>query len=83
MQLLFKTIKGIIDYANFDRDAFVAEIESVVGKQKEADHSGAKLEIETAKKRIDGLEVLIIKIYEDQALEKLSAERYTTSYNKY
>ena len=83
MQILSKTIKGIIDYANFDREAFVAEIESVVGEQKEADHSGAKLEIETAEKRIDELEVLIMKIYEDQALGKLSAERYTTLYNKY
>ena len=36
IQILSKTIKGIIDYANFDRE------------QKEADHSGALLEIETA-----------------------------------
>ena len=34
MQILSKTIKGIIDYANFDREAFVAEIESVVGSRK-------------------------------------------------
>ncbi len=52
MQILSKTIKGIIDYANFDREAFVAKIESVVGEQKEADHSGALLEIETAEKRM-------------------------------
>ena len=83
MQILSKTIKGIIDYANFDREAFVAEIESVVGEQKEADHSGAMLEIETAEKRIDELETLIMKIYEDQALGKLNAQRYTALYNKY
>ncbi len=83
MQILSKTIKSIIDYSNFDREAFVAEIESVVGEQKEADHSGARLEIEAAERRIDELETLIIKIYEDQALGKLSAERYTALYNKY
>lgn len=83
MQILSKTIKGIIDYANFDREAFVAEIESVVGEQKEADHSGAMLEIETAEKRIDEFETLIMKIYEDQALGKLNAQRYTALYNKY
>ena len=83
MQILSKTIKSIIDYAKFDRDAFVAEIQAVVGEQKEADHSGAILEIETAEKRIDELELLIMKIYEDQALGKLSSERYTALYNKY
>lgn len=83
MQILSKTIKGIIDYSNFDREAFVAEIEAVVGEQKESDHSGAMAEIETAAKRIEELEILIMKIYEDQALGKLSAERYTALYNKY
>ena len=83
MQILSKTIKGIIDYANFDREAFVAEIESVVGEQKEADHSGAMLEIEAAERRIEKLETLIMKIYEDQALGRMNAERYTALYNKY
>lgn len=41
------------------------------------------MEIEAAERRIEKLEILIMKIYEDQALGRMNAERYTALYNKY
>jgi len=81
MKLLSDTIKAVIDYASFDKEAFIAEINENVGEAKESDQSGLLKEIAGYESRIDELETLIFKIYEDNALGKLSEARYTTLYN--
>lgn len=83
MELIKVTIKEVIKYANFDRKAFVKELDERMKETQKVDVTAQKKRLMVAEQRIKELEILITKIYEDHALGKLSEKRYRTLYHTY
>lgn len=76
MKLVSDMIKEVISYANVDREAFAKEIQTEIERRQSVDFSIKKKRLIACEKRISELEILIAKIYEDNALGKLSDKRY-------
>ena len=83
MEIVAKTIKEVIKYANLDKERFVEEIQSHIEDRQTVDFTEQKKRMAVCERRIGELEILIAKIYEDNALGKLSDKRYTVLYNQY
>ena len=83
MELISATIKEVIAYANFDREAFMRDIDEQMKKKITVDVTAQKKRLQQAESRIGELEILITRIYEDHALGKLSEKRYRTLYTNY
>jgi DNA invertase Pin-like site-specific DNA recombinase len=83
MEVVSKTISEVVKYAKLDKARFAEEIQSHIDERQTADFSEQKKRMAVCEKRINELEMLIAKIYEDNALGKLSDKRYTTLYSKY
>ena len=83
MELVEKTIQEVIRYANFDKEQFAKEIQSHMKDRQVVDFSEQKKRMTVCEKRIEELELLIAKIYEDNALGRLPDKRYTMLYNQY
>lgn len=83
MELIKESIKEVIDYANFDRKAFVKELNERMRETQKDDIAAQKKRLVVAEQRIKELEILITKIYEDHALGKLSEKRYRNLYSNY
>ena len=83
MEIVAKTIKEVIKYANLDKERFAEEIQSHIEDRQTVDFTEQKKRMAVCEKRIGELEILIAKIYEDNALGKLSDKRYTMLYNQY
>ena len=62
---------------------FAEEIQSHIEDRQTVDFTEQKKRMTVCEKRIGELEMLIAKIYEDNALGKLSDKRYTVLYNQY
>ena len=72
MEIVAKTIKAVIQYANLDKERFAGEIQSHIEDRQTVDFTEQKKRMAVCEKRIGELEMLITKIYEDNALGKLS-----------
>ncbi len=83
MELVADMIRAVIEYANIDREAFAKEIQAELEKKQTIDYSSQKKRALECEKRIGELEILIAKIYEDNALGKLSDRRYETLSRQY
>ncbi len=83
MEIVSKTIKEVIQYACLDKERFAEEIQSHIEDRQTVDFTEQKKRMTVCEKRIEELEMLIAKIYEDNALGKLSDKRYTMLYNQY
>ena len=83
MEIAAKTIKEVIQYASLDKGRFAEEIQSHIEDRQTVDFSEQRKRMNVCEKRIGELEMLIAKIYEDNALGKLSDRRYTMLYNQY
>ncbi len=83
MEIATKTIREVVKYANFDKERFAEEIQSHIEDRQTVDFTEQKKRMVVCEKRIGELEMLIAKIYEDNALGKLSDKRYTMLYNQY
>ncbi|RKI38330.1 DUF4368 domain-containing protein [bacterium D16-51] len=83
MELVADMIRAVIEYANIDREAFAKEIQAELEKKQTIDYSSQKKRAVECEKRIGELEILIAKIYEDNALGKLSDRRYETLSKQY
>ena len=83
MEIVAKTIKEVIQYASLDKERFAKKIQSHIEDRQTVDFSEQRKRIAVFEKRIGELEMLIAKIYEDNALGKLSDKRYTMLYNQY
>lgn len=82
-ELVSTAIREVIAYANIDREKFLKEIQSHVSDRQSIDMTAQKKRMAAIEKRISELEILIAKIYEDNALGKLSDTRYETLSNQY
>jgi ssDNA-specific exonuclease RecJ len=85
MELLKSTLGEIVKFAISDRDAFAKLVREKLSEQQSDDVKKQKKRLAQIKKRSADLEVLLRKIYEDNALGKLPDKRYeemATAYEK-
>ena len=75
-ELLLKDINRIINWITEDRDGFEKYVESLAAAENEKTRNDSKVELEAAIKRIDELNIIIKKLYEDRALGIISTGRY-------
>ncbi len=83
MEITAKTIQEVVKYANLDKKRFAEEIQSHIEDRQTVDFSEQRKRMAVCEKRIGEPEMLIAKIYEDNALGKLLDKRYTMLYNQY
>lgn len=83
MELVSEMIREVIRHASVDRESFAKEIQRELEQRQTVDFSEQKKRQAVCEKRIGELEILIAKIYEDNALGKLSDKRYETLSNQY
>ncbi|EFE90452.1 resolvase, N-terminal domain protein [Oribacterium sp. oral taxon 078 str. F0262] len=81
--LIKDLLKAIAEYSKIDREAFTRTVIEAQDKKYSADIVKMKQTIDADNRRLDELEKLICRIYEDNILGKLPDERYmflSTSY---
>ena len=76
MTLVADMLRAIAAYSKHDRAEFVRAVQDAQTSQQSIDISKKKNRLSAAKRRAADLEKLICKIYEDNALGKLSDTRY-------
>ena len=76
LTLVADMLRAIADYSKHDRAEFVKAIHEAQNNRQSADISKKKSRLTAAQRRVSDLEKLTCKIYEDNALGKLSDERY-------
>ena len=77
LTLVADMLRAIAAYSKHDRAEFVKAIHEAQANRQTADISKKKGRLTTIQRRVGELEKLTCKIYEDNALGKLSDERYT------
>ena len=76
LTLVSDTLRAIAEYSRNDRTEFIHTVQEMQVAQQSADISKKRRRLAAAQKRTGELEKLICKIYEDNALGKLSDARY-------
>ena len=74
--LIKELLKAIAEYSKIDRETFTRTVIEAQDKKSSADIVKFKQTIEADNRRLDELEKLICRIYEDNILGKLPDERY-------
>ena len=74
--LIKELLRSIADYSKLDREAFIRTVRETQEKQSSTDIVKMRQTIEAGNRRLDELETLICRIYEDNILGKLPDERY-------
>ena len=76
IELIKDLLRSIAEYSKLDREAFVRTVRDTQEKQITSDVVGLRTTIEANNRRLDELETLICRIYEDNILGKLPDDRY-------
>ena len=76
-------LRAIASYANNDRAQFIKAITEATDEKQASEITSKRKRLEVAKSRVQELETLICRIYEDSILGKLPPDRYTTLDNQY
>ena len=76
LTLVSDTLRAIAEYSRNDRTEFIHTVQETQVAQQSADIAKKRRRLAAAQKRTGELEKLICKIYEDNALGKLSDARY-------
>ena len=76
LTLVSDTLRAIAEYSKNDRAEFVRAVQETQAAQQTANISKKRKRLALAQKRVEELEKLICKIYEDNALGKLPDARY-------
>ena len=74
--LLLNTIREVVRYATFDEERFIRRVREQSEIQNKADAKELQRKIGKSQKRIAELDRLIMKLYEDYALDRIPLERY-------
>jgi DNA invertase Pin-like site-specific DNA recombinase len=74
--LVSESLKAVTSFAKENREEFIELIKSEVSSQKHTDHKARMKELKHLTARIDELDLLIQKIYEDHALGKINDRRF-------
>jgi hypothetical protein len=83
LELISDLLKAIAEQAEHDRGEFIRVVQEAQETQQTTDVKKQKTRLAVAKQRLDELEVLICKIYEDHILGKLPENRYNTLDRQY
>ncbi len=83
MKLLQETLREIITFSKDDEDEFVSIVKKRVEEQQNTDFKVQKERIVECESRLNELEKLLCKIYEDNALGKLTDKRYNLLESEY
>ena len=76
LSLISDMLKAIAEYAKHDRAEFVRVVQKAQSSQQTTEVRKQRTRLATAKQRVSELEVLLCKIYEDNALGRLPDSRY-------
>ena len=76
IELIKDLLRSIAEYSKLDREAFVRTVRETQEKQSTSDVVKLKTTIEADNRRLDELETLICRLYEDNILGKLQDDRY-------
>jgi len=83
MTLIADMLRAIADYSKTDRAEFVKAVSDAQETNQSGDIVKKQKRLIVAQKRIEELEVLICKIYEDNILGKIPKDRYAVLDNQY
>lgn len=83
MDLIRITLKNLIEYVLNNKEKFVAKVQKNLEIEKTKDFERQRRKIPAYKKRLKELDILLDKIYEDNALGKMDEERYQARFQKY
>ena len=83
MTLIKETLREIIQFSKEDEEEFVRIVRKAVSSQQTSEVSEKKERLEQCQKRSQELDVLLCKIYEDNALGKLPDKRYAVLESQY
>ena len=78
LELVSDLLKAIAEYAQHDRAEFVRVVQDAQDNHFAADVKKKRNRLTAAQNRLNELEVLLCKIYEDNILGKLADSRYAT-----
>ena len=78
LELISDLLKAIAEYAKHDRADFIRVVQEAQDSHFTADVKKKRSRLVTAQNRLNELEVLLCKIYEDNILGKLPDTRYAT-----
>ena len=83
MELIKDLLKAIAEYSHLNREEFIETVKTTQNSQQSSEIVRLKNRLAEAKKRLQELEKLICRIYEDNILGKLPDERYTVLDGQY
>lgn len=83
MELIKDLLKAIAEYSHLNREEFIETVKTTQNSQQSSEIVRLKNRIAEAKKRLQELEKLICRIYEDNILGKLPDERYAVLDGQY
>ena len=75
-QLVLQNLQRVMAYAIDDTDAFVRQVMANSMQAQLAEQAQAKRALEKSQRRIDELDVIVQRLYEDNIMGKLSDERF-------
>ena len=78
LELVSDLLKAIAEYAKHDREEFIRVVQDAQDSHQAADMKRQKNRLSANQQRLNELEVLLCKIYEDNILGKLPDARYAT-----
>jgi hypothetical protein len=77
------TLRGIISFAQTDKAAFEKAVKESLSEQQTSEVKKQSTRLAVCKKRVVDLEILIRKVYEDNALGKLPDKRFRALSDEY
>lgn len=83
MELIKDLLKAIAEYSHLNREEFIETVKTTQSSQQSGEIVRLKSRLAEAKKRLQELEKLICRIYEDNILGKLPDERYAVLDGQY
>jgi len=83
LSFISEALKAIAAYAKEDKDAFIKSVQETISTKQADEVAAQKKRLSVCKKRTADLEILIRKIYEDNALGKLPEKRYEALSTQY
>lgn len=76
MKLIQETLREIVRFSKEDEEEFACIVRSEIENRQSSEMKGQKTRLTACQKRLNELEPLLCKIYEDNTLGKLSDKRY-------
>ena len=83
MTLIKESLKAIIQFSQEDEAEFEKLVKNVIASQQTNDEQVQRARLSVCRRRVEELETLLCKIYEDNALGKLPDKRYQLLSNQY